>query len=228
MKYKKTTKCKPTAVFDVCDTMYYSNTTHDFIHFVFKEKSISVKKLVYNLLNSKLLPLKYVLITVSVFTNLDLLKKLNVYLLKGMSLRSISQLAERFVDEFLQDKKIVQIHNLIKTYKCAGLCIILCSSSIEPVVKAIADKTGNKDYIGTELEFEKGIFTGKILKDTTSKKLEFLEKVNLSGKIEYAISDNVSDLELLTAANNGIAVVHNKKKYDFWRKHKVKIIDLNL
>ncbi len=217
-----------TAVFDVCDTMYYSNTTHDFVRFIFDGKPLSLKKLTYLILNSKISPLRYFLILISIRTGWDALKKLNIYLLKGMSSVQISAVSARFVSEFLQDRKIVQTHRLIDKYASNGLRIVLCSSSIEPVVKAVADNLGIKYFVSTSLLFDNEIFTGKILEDITHKKLEILEERKLSGEIKYAVSDNLSDLKLLTAASQGIAIVHSKKKQDYWEKYQVKIINLNL
>ena len=224
----KETKLIRTAVFDVCDTMYYSNTTHDFVQFVFDKKSFSLRKFIYKLSNSRLLPLRYFLIIIGVLTGWDLLKKLNIYLLKGMSASQLSAISTLFVSEFLQKRQISQIHRLINKYIGEGLRIVLCSSSIEPVIKAVAENLGIKDFVSTSLKFDGEIFTGQILEEITNKKLEVLEDRRLSGNIEYAVSDNITDLKLLLAASEGIAIVHNKNKHDYWRKYKVKIIDLNL
>lgn len=224
----KESKSIRTAVFDVCDTMYYSNTTHDFVRFVFNEKPFSFRKFIYKLFNSKLFPLRYLFIIIGIISGWDLLKKINVYLLKGMSFTQLSILAVRFVSEFLYDKQISQIHYLIDKYRKDGLRVVLCSSSIEPVIRAVAESLGIKYFVCTTLQFEGEIFTGKILEEITSKKLEILEKRELLGKIEYAVSDNLTDLELLSAAKQGIAVVHNKKKWKAWEKYHFEIIKLNL
>lgn len=220
------TELIPTAVFDVCDTMYYSNTTHDFIRFVFDKQPNSLKKFVYKFFNRT--PLKYALVAVGVATGWDSLKKLNIYLLKGKTAGQLSTVADLFVAEFLHGRQIAETHRLIDEYKRENLRIVLCSSSIEPVIRAVAAHLGIENFVSTSLEFDGEIFTGKIKDEITSRKLEALDARSLSGKIEYAVSDNTSDVNLLLAAKQGIAVTHDRKKQEFWKKYQFEVIDLNL
>ncbi len=216
------------AVFDVCNTMFYSNTTHDFVDYVFNQKFLPSKRNFYKIFNSKLNPLRYSFILISVLVGLDLYKKINVYLLKGLTHDEFSQLSKRFVAEFLQDKQINQTQLLINKCKKEKLRVILCSSSLDPIVEAIANSIEVEDFVCTTLKFKDQIFTGIISEEIADKKLQALKKKRISGEIKYAISDNEGDVSLLQIAQYPIAVIHNNKDFEFWSRYSVKTIDLRL
>ena len=217
-----------TAVFDICDTLYYSNTTHDFVRFVLEKEPVSARKFICWLLNTKFLPFKYFLIFLSIKTGRDKLRSFNVSMLKGFSRRDLAERANQFVNEFLAPRRIEPTQELLRTQAAAGLRIVLCSSSIEPVVKAIAEKLAIKDHVSTSLEYDGDLFTGRIAKDITRSKLQELKARNLLGELVFAVSDNLSDLELLSAAKHALAIVHNCRKEKFWRDHKLEVLKVGL
>ena len=215
------------AVFDVCDTLYYSNTTHDFIRFVAKEAAGPARRSAFKMLDHQLSPLRYLLVGVGLITGRDVFKMLSVAILKGMKDEEVRRVAERFVDEFLEMRKVPQTHKLIEQSARDGLRIVLCSSSIEPVVAAVAKRLGVRDFVCATLETESGRYTGRIQEDPTGKKLSVLRRIS-NLKIDCAVSDNLSDLELLSAARRGIAVTHNERKRRFWAGRNFEVIDLDL
>jgi len=217
----------PTIIFDICDTLYYSNTTHDFIRFAIAKEPMSQRKIFYNVLNAKYLPFRYLLIFFSVATGRDILRSYNVSLLKGVSRTELAEAAKRFVHEFLSSRKIDETQEMLKSRTDPGTRIVLCSASIEPVVEAIANELGIKHHVGTSLRFNDDIFTGRIFEDITGKKLSVLKENNLVGRLTCAVSDNLSDLELLSEAEHAFVVVHRGKKAEFWQKYNFEIIYLN-
>ncbi|MEP7076303.1 MAG: HAD-IB family phosphatase [Acidobacteriota bacterium] len=221
-------KLIPTAVFDVCDTLYYSNTTHDFVRCVVEKMPISPATVVYRLLNNRWSPLRYLFVALGVATGWDGLKKYNVSVLTGMKSEEIAAHATCFVEQFLDQRKIIQTHDLIEKFKKDGLRVVLCSSSIDPIVAAVARDLGIEDFVGTSLKFEGDTFTGAISNETTGRKLAILNTKDLIGSLEYAASDNLSDLSLLVASKNAIAVTHRRKNEAFWKSRDFKIIDLDI
>lgn len=213
------------AVFDICDTLYYSNTTHDFVRFVVDGEPLTLRNAFYKALNGKLLPFRYLLIFYGVRTGRDVLKKFNVSVLRGKSRDQLAALAKRFVSEFLDRRRIEHTHDLINAQKSAGRRVVLCSSSIEPVVSAVADALGTTDFVGTTLEYSGDVFTGRIADDITQKKVQSLKERGLTDRLAFAASDNTSDLELLTTADESVAIVHGGRKADFWRQHNLNTID---
>ncbi|MCC6453061.1 MAG: haloacid dehalogenase-like hydrolase [Acidobacteria bacterium] len=215
------------AVFDVCDTLYYSNTTHDFIRFVIElPESERTKRALYSFLNSKALPIRYLLILISVATGWDAPKAINLRFLRGMTADRMEGLADRFVDQFLKERIIAETNDLLLKFRNEGLRIVLCSSSIEPVVTAVARATGITDQVSSTLIYEQEIFSGRIGEETVGKKLSFLRMAFPETEIEYAVSDNMSDADLLSAARRAIAVVHDPGKRSFWEERRFEIIDL--
>jgi HAD superfamily phosphoserine phosphatase-like hydrolase len=216
------------AVFDLCDTLYYSNTTHDFIDFFIARSSSPLKKLRFHLMNNQLSPLRYATIAFGVLAKRDLFKEFNVSMLGGSSEEQVLREAAAFVSEFLPERKIDRTHELIRECSAAGLRVVLCSSSIEPVVKAVAEKLGFPTYIATTLETADGRYTGRIAEEMSGKKLAAIAERLGAARIECAVSDNASDLDLLLAAKRGVAVAHSDRKRSFWAGKKLETIDVDL
>ena len=216
------------AVFDVCDTLYYSNTTHDFVRYFSENLARRDRKVLFHLLNHRLSPLRYGLIAVSVATGSDLFRKASIRLLRGVKESELATCAARFIAEVLDMRKIERTHHMISEYRKLGLEVVLCSSSIEPVVREVATYLGVSASVSTILETREGILTGRIIDDPTGRKLAVLRERYGNTRIAYAVSDNVSDLELLLAADHGIAISHNTRKSRFWKDRKIELIDLGL
>lgn len=218
---------KGIAVFDICETLYFSNTTHDFIRYFARNRPGLVRKGLFHLLNHRLSPLRYVLIGGSVATGSDYFKRANVALLRGSSEAKVRWFADRFVREYLATRRVEQAQALIKEYVEKGTRVILCSSSIEPVVRAVGNELGIHDLVSTTLEKTDDRYTGRILNDPTGRKLAALRDLS-DAEIVCAVSDNLSDLDLLSASKRGIAVVHNARKRRFWKGKDLEVIDLSL
>ncbi len=223
----KTFTSKGVAVFDVCDTLYYSNTTHDFIRYLARNRPGLIRNSRFQLLNHRFSPARFALIGMSVATGSDYFKRANVALLKGAPVSEVQELATRFVGEFLATRKVERTQELVQEYAANGFDVMLCSTSIEPVVDAVAADLGIRDIVATTLEVVDDKYTGRILVDPTGRKLAALRDLS-DAEIECAVSDNLSDLELLSAAKRGIAVVHSARKRDFWMGRNLELIELGL
>lgn len=226
---RSTNNSKKLAVFDVCETLYYSNTTHDFIAFVVVQTEYSsFARLMFLLLFGKLSPFRYALIGFSIFTGWDFSRSIALRFLRGLSPSEMDNFADKFVTSFLVNAEITETQNLLKELRAAGSLVVLCSSSIKPVVDAIGRKLGDIDVIGSKLEFEGGVFSGRIVDDTTGRKIDHLRRSYPNAEIEWAVSDNVSDKDLLLAAEHPVAVVHNYRKLAFWQQYEFEVVDLRI
>lgn len=217
---------KPIAVFDICDTLYYSNTTHDYIGFVAQRRFSLLKYLLYKVLNSSISPLRYFFIISAKFFGIDFHKKFNIRLLKGLSRKQLEEDANEFVTFFLFDKKITETHLMINKLLMQKIKIVLCSSSIEPVVKSIAKSLYVRDYVSTKLKFVGEVCLGKIQEEIAGNKILALQRKDFKPPFFCAVSDNYSDTLLLQKADDKIAVVHSNKSFIYWNGQSVKIIDL--
>jgi HAD superfamily phosphoserine phosphatase-like hydrolase len=206
-----------TFLFDICGTLYYSNTTYDFLIW-FHSKYDFKKYLLVKL--SLSLPLKVVWV---VFNKIGLdinLRKRLIYTLKGVDYKLLDSEARMFVDDILSKKKNKPIHQMLNEARGKKMSVILISASISPVVRAISNSLNLDDYIATALEVDQeNKLTGKISEDIQGRKLEALKKRGLDFKNEISIAtDNVEDLSLIQSCK--IAVVVSKKiRIPFWRKH---------
>lgn len=212
------------AIIDVCDTLFYSNTTFDFLHFRFKDdkkykKLIFIKKnILYRLVNKLIFKCFHIDLTKIMFTKL----------LKGMPLHSIENDLESFYQEFLVKRKIEKTHEILKKYQKNGYHIILLSASYDFIVKKIAMEMGVNEYIATSLMSKKNNYTGKIKEDILQKKLKkFLEK-NYEYDELVVMTDNITDFNLTKISNVSHVVINNKNK-NFWLKNnssKFKMIEV--
>ena len=212
------------AIIDVCDTLFYSNTTFDFLHFRFKDdkkykKLISIKKnILYRLVNKIFFKCFHIDLTKIMFTKL----------LKDMPLHSIENDLESFYQEFLVKRKIEKTHKILKKYQKNGYHIILLSASYDFIVKKIAKEIGVNEYIATSLMSKKKNYTGKIKEDILQKKLKkFLEK-NYEYDELVVMTDNITDFNLTKISNVSHVVINNKNK-NFWLKNnssKFKMIEV--
>lgn len=194
-------------IFDVCWTMYKSNTTFDFIEFVYKTENIKSFRLIF--LKYKIG--KLVLLLLGRLLGRDIYRELFVRLLRGFSRNKLDILSERFYREFLIENKINYTFDIFEKINTDE--ILLCSASLDVVVAHIANEL-NVDFFASELEFENGVCTGKISKDLLGMKDKILE----NKKIELVVTDNLSDLLLVKKSSKSI-ILSTPKNISFWKRN---------
>lgn len=216
----------PLAVFDVCDTLFYSNTTHDFIAFAVAADRGVVSRLIHASFNRKASPLYYVVLLISRVLDTDIHLKMNLLFLRGYPKKELERTAARFMSEVLRNRHIDEVHALLNDHIKAGRTVVLCSASIEPVVRAVANALGIEHFFGSPLRYDHGIFNGALERSIRGNKAVELRAHGLNGKINFAVSDNTSDIELLREALDPLAVVHNGKHREFWESHAIRTLEL--
>lgn len=194
-------------IFDVCWTMYRSNTTFDFIRFIYKTEGINSFRLAF--LNSKIG--KVVVLLIGKLIGRDIYRELFVGLLEGFTRNDLEKLSENFYYNFLLKNKIdytFQIFNKIDVNE-----IVLCSASLDIVVAYIAYDL-KVDFFASELEFKNEICTGKICKDLLGVKNSILG----NKKIDLVVTDNLSDLELVMKSSESV-ILSTSKNVNFWKRN---------
>lgn len=216
---KSPSKAEPELfVFDICDTLFYSNTTFDFIRFVLEKKKMTASLLWFRHYTQKSSPLFLALAVLQKLTKKDWPKKLCLQLLKGISKQELYQLGEDFEQKYLSSRTIAQTHVMLDELRKAGKTVVLISASIDPVVAAIA-KALAVEFRCSELEYSlSGAFTGNLAYEMTGQKLNALQKMLNHQKAGFAVAtDNFSDRSLVEAAGKRYVVVYNEKALHFWK-----------
>ncbi|MGZ5486831.1 MAG: HAD family hydrolase [Nitrososphaeraceae archaeon] len=210
------------AVFDVCDTLYASNTTFEFLDF-YLNKSFKYryfrkfsKSIAGKLLNYPFLKL----------FEKDIIRLIATGFLGGYPEQQVNIAAKYFVNNQLKDKIHKNIHELLLQYKAQGFLIILMSGSYNIIVKNVCDYFHADDYFASELE----IINEKLSGNYSSDQL-FNKKQALLAKYPYftelvVISDNKTDYQLFEIANEAFAVCVSTKQENFWKHKKIKHLKL--
>lgn len=209
---KRLAVMKRLVVFDVCGTLYESNTTFDFIQFVKKNKIIK-------LLNNWFI--KYAFVFLGKSLNKDIYRFLYVRQLKGMSRIELDKLANEFVESWLIGKEITVSHELLMKCKNNNQTCLIISASLDVVVCAICKKLGVDAFYASRLEFVDGIATGYLATDMLGNKHKIEEIVNLS-EIEMVVTDNISDFHLVSMAKKSF-ILSKEKNIDFWKSKNISV-----
>lgn len=200
---------------DLCNTLYKSNTTQDFFEFSFRDNE-EYKKLksknknfnfkVVNKLSNKIL-------------KNDMSKKLITTALKNLESKEINSLADRFVEEFLETKKIIKAQEIIKEYKEKGYYIVMISASYDFIAEAVARKLDINEVIASTADIIEGKFTGKVKEDILYTKFsKFTDKFKGYDDL-IMITDNETDYDFVKNTTKSYIVIHKNNKV-FWEQRK--------
>ncbi len=203
-------------VSDICDTLYYSNTTFDFIKYCITTKKIKTKSWLFRSVISKKNPLFWIAAIFQKAVKIDIPKKIAVSLLKGFKTTEVDQFAINFYHEFLEPRKIIEVHDLMNTFDKEDL--VLASSTIEPVARVIAKNLQIPAFVATSLGIKNGRYTGKITREISGRKIQALTDhyKGVLPKISCAISDNYTDMPLIKMATAKYAVCYSNKDQYYW------------
>ncbi|WP_193765253.1 haloacid dehalogenase-like hydrolase [Hafnia paralvei] len=189
------------SVFDVCGTLFDSNTTIDFIRFYHsrkKNKGLTIKCYFYCSFIGK------VINRLGFFSIRDSV----VRTLEGVSKYELNALASEFYEESLKEKYKIEVLELLRTIPSSES--LLLSASIDPIISMISSKLGVSAF-SSLLEYDdRDIATGRIYYDLKGKKLSVVE-----GEIDLVVTDNYSDIDLISIAKK-IYLVTNKNNREHW------------
>lgn len=200
---------------DLCDTLYHSNTTQDFFNYSFgkDENYLSLRKknssFIFKVINK---------LSNNIF-KYDMSRVLITKILKDKGDLEIEGLVDNFIDEFLSEKKIWEIHEIIESYKTKGYKIIIISASYGFIAKRVAAKLGIDGYIASEAEIVNSKFTGKVKEDILYTKFsKFRDKFSSYDEL-VMITDNETDYSFVKQTLKSYIVI-NKRNKAFWNQRK--------
>ncbi|HEM8345814.1 TPA: haloacid dehalogenase-like hydrolase [Providencia stuartii] len=172
-----------TIYFDVCGTLYSTNTTFHFLKFLHSKQKNYLRLTLCLILMS---PIGKILNKLKILS----IRKIMIKSLKGLDKISTHKIAEIYVNDILPKYEINNIIRLFNKFIFdKDNKVILISASIDPVIKAIADKY-HITYHSSILEVNNDKFSGRLSLDLKGNKKPFFDKK--SNSIFY--SDNLDDL----------------------------------
>jgi phosphoserine phosphatase len=200
-------------VFDLCHTLYRSNTTFDFIEYVCRHNRSRIRFGIFHSISKKYSPIGVLLFIIEKFWIKDLIRSIAVRLLRGLTKDELYLCGERFLKEFLFQREISETHRMFQRAKVSKANVYLMSDSLEPVVRAVG-KELEVPYIAVGLQFNGGYSTGRLEK--AKQKLDWVSEINYEQLT--VVSDNKTDRNLLEEADNGYAVIHDEQDNRFWSR----------
>lgn len=207
---------KKLLILDICDTLYSSNTTFDFLDFFSKENKLLKnllklrKNILFRILN------KFFLKTL----NKDIIKIFYIYYLKNKTKEEINEITLKFYNTVLKKKYKTRAFEKLKEYQNDRLYkIVIISGTLDFIAEVIAKQLNINSYFGTKLEIKNNLYTGKIEKDLFLEKEAILQKIlNKNSYTEVDLmTDNITDYDLVKYTKKSIIVL-NRKNTKFWKK----------
>lgn len=213
-------KNQKVVLFDICGTLFFSNTSFDFLDTVVSAKSYRVfrkfsKTIVARIINK----LSVILL------HKDLIRSIAVLYIKGFTKEELLKLADYFYDDYLSNKKIDSTFDLIISYLAdKNIRVILASATFDFIAETVAKKIGVAEFFGTDLCYNaKSEFSGSISKDRLGHKHQALVDMGVQPPYFKVITDNVTDMDIINHSEtlNLILYPWTEKK---WIKQKSKVL----
>jgi phosphoserine phosphatase len=201
-------------VFDVCDTLYDANTTIDFIDYYQRGHDKRRIGRTLSRWQSKGSPFLYLGAVAHRLLGRDIARQRIIASLAGESRETLATAARDYVRDVLAARANHVLHDRLETHRAAGDRIILLSSSLDLVVGEIA-AIFDVEYRASELGFERGGCTGRLLRDLTGNKAAALELLEQGAEL-WVYTDNRSDRDLLDIAAQRIIVLPRGRSAERW------------
>lgn len=213
---------KQIAIFDVCGTLYNSNTTYDFFDFFLKRNS-KRRYLRYRIMKSFILKPLWKLSSL-MEEGRTINRTLFLSLLEGFNVEKVQEEAAEFVSVFLFDKKQEELHQKLASHLTQNHHVVLLSASIEPVIEAIAKNLKVNAFFATRLGVHDGRYNGKLDFDMEGKKNSIFDQHygTITARNVYFYSDNKEDINLLSTVNEPVVVCFKSVYETYW---KIKMIN---
>lgn len=203
---------------DVCGTLVYDDTTLGLLRVHFSQQPERQWRLpMLRALTAHFSPFRLGIAVIERLTDKHVLKHLLVRMLKDDTVSSLELNADVYAQWLLDNRKVPDVWNVI-TPAIKDKHIILASASLQPIVSALAKHLGVR-FVASELESSDGVLTGRYKSDLTglkSRALSNLIGIDLIDSSYDAISDNLTDRELLSGARRAYVVLHKASHKERW------------
>lgn len=212
---------------DVCDTLYDSNTTFDFLRFFFG-KTHSVKNFLLNCFTNHYSPIFIALLVFGKAFKTDVVKKVSLRLLRGERWEDVDREAGQFLQDVLHKKRNANVFEILRHQRAEGSRIVLMSSSIDVVVRHIAKHLG-AEFFASQLNVNDGVIVGTLQTDLQGRKHELLAQLRTPDETKLVvITDNFTDLQLLKGADEQFVVIRTSSAKSKWSGIKPHFVHMNV
>jgi HAD superfamily hydrolase (TIGR01490 family) len=203
-------------VFDVCDTLFSTNTTMDFLRFFASRAGHSRVSRALNRWTDRSSPAFYAGALAYRLLHWDLARARVIAALRGCSREAIEAAARDYVRQCLPSQSVEPVHERLRSHLARGDRVILASSSLDMVVKPVAQGLGVDSCVASELEFRDGISTGRLTRDLTGRKPQAIADMLQSSDAVHVYTDNRSDLKLLAIADHRTVILPRGTRHSRW------------
>lgn len=205
-------------VADVCGTLVRDDTTLGLLAHHFSQQPKRQWRLQFlRLMTERLSPFRLAVGLLERITGKHILKHVLVRMLNNDTVHSLESSAKSYAQWLLAERTVTSVWDVL-TPAIQEHRVVLASASLQPVVSALAEQLGIK-YVASELESQKGILTGRYKHDLTGLKIQALSDLigtDLKKQKYHAISDNLTDRELLDGAQKAFVVLHHELHRKRW------------
>ena len=214
---------------DVCGTLVYDDTTLGLLRVHFSQQPERQWRLpILRALTAHFSPFRLGIAVIERLTGKHVLKHLLVRMMVNDTVSSLELNAEVYAQWLLDNRKVPAVWDVI-TPAIKDKRIILASASLQPIVSALAKQLGVRS-VASELESNDGVLTGRYRSDLTGLKIQALSNligIDLIDSSYDAISDNLTDRELLSGARRAYVVLHKASYKERWAGLNATYIGLN-
>jgi HAD superfamily hydrolase (TIGR01490 family) len=199
---------KVAAIFDIDKTIVAGNTGSIYVMHLFMEGMIGP----FDALKINWQIFKYLLNSVDYEKGM----KEAYSVTKGWSVEKVRRIIHNMYQKKIKYLIYEDMKDIIEKHIEKGRIIIFISNSWDMMVLDIVDELKPNYWFATNVEIKDGMFTGFLKKPCYGKyKADYLlnlaKEQNIDLKDSYAYSDHISDLPMLEAVGNPIAVNPDKK-----------------
>lgn len=202
---------KKIALFDICDTILPFNSTYKFIEYLYPNKKLPQKYILFKILN------KVVYKTIK----LDLIRLYNIRLLRYFSRNDLNINAKTFIQESKFNNIII---DKINDMKKENYEVILLSATIDPIASQLTQYLKLDGYHSTSLNFNNdNVCLGLIGTDLLSQKSDIIKNYKNNGYHITFFTDNKSDENCIKECNKFVAVIPRNRKNNikYWNKKNI-------
>lgn len=196
---------------DICGTIYRSNTTFDFIRFLFarerwfRRMQRVRKHRIVGFLNMK----------IHQYFHIDIIRQYAISKLNGYSEEELTKMTSEFYDAYLTKVINTDVINLIEQKREDGFVLLLVSATLDCIANEVANRLCITQQYSSELEYKDGVCQGRLKTDFLATKLKILRRKDICLTNMEVITDNYSDKDLIKVSKHAYLVQYLDKK-DKW------------
>lgn len=199
-------------IVDICGTLFSSNTTFDFLDYYIQKKSYRLfrkfsRRFIWKAFNK---------CCMAIFGK-DVTRIIAVKYLKGHSRVVLEKAVDDFYTNRLKPLEHSEVTNLVKHLKQEGNTIMLVSATLEFIAARIAKELNIGTYYATGLMYDNERCLGTIDRDLLGGKLDYLHSIGIIPPFAVTITDDLSDMPLLSASDLGV-VVSKERLIPVWKR----------